>query len=138
MSKVYLDGAHTNPGFVCAAKHFPGNGIGFRDTAEEWGKYGLLYHTDIVLVQNIGSKAACIAEMLKYGYDPDKVLMVCDAPGDCAADQKSGVWYYPILVNAEKRSWDELIAYGYDKLKSGCYSQYGAQKKEEFLRNLGG
>ena len=31
MSKAYLDGAHTIPGFACAAKHFPGNGLDFRD-----------------------------------------------------------------------------------------------------------
>ena len=31
MSKAYLEGAHTNEGFACAAKHFPGNGLDFRD-----------------------------------------------------------------------------------------------------------
>lgn len=31
MSKAYLNGAHTIPGFACAAKHFPGNGQDFRD-----------------------------------------------------------------------------------------------------------
>ena len=66
---------------------------------EEWGKFGLLEHTDIVLAQDIGSKAACIAEMLKFGYDSAKVVMIGDAPGDCDAAEKNGVWYYPILVN---------------------------------------
>ncbi len=104
---------------------------------EEWGKFGLLEHTDIVLAQDIGSKAACIREMLKFGYDPDKVLMIGDAPGDCDAAEKNGVHYYPILVNHEKASWDEAIAVAYGKLQSGCYAEYGAEKKEEFLRNLG-
>ena len=49
---------------------------------EEWGKFGLLEHTDIVLAQDIGSKAACIAQMLKFGYDRKKVLMIGDAPGE--------------------------------------------------------
>ncbi len=31
MAKAYLDGAHANPGFACAAKHFPGDGLDFRD-----------------------------------------------------------------------------------------------------------
>lgn len=31
MSVEYLKGAHTIDGFVCAAKHFPGNGLDFRD-----------------------------------------------------------------------------------------------------------
>lgn len=105
---------------------------------EEWGKFGLLRHTDIVLAQDVGSKAACIAGMMKFGYDPAKVLVVGDAPGDCDAAEKNGVHYYPILVNHEKESWDEAIAVGFGKLRSGEYSDYGAQKKQEFLRNLGG
>ena len=105
---------------------------------EEWGKFGLLAHTDIVLAQDIGSKAACIAEMLKFGYDPQKVVMIGDAPGDCDAAEKNGVHYYPILVNHEKESWDEAINLAFAKLRSGEYAPYGAEKKQEFLRNLGG
>ena len=105
---------------------------------EEWGTFGLLEPTDIVLAQDIGSKAACIAEMLKFGYDLNKVVMVGDAPGDCDAAEKNGVHYYPILVNHEKESWDEAIAVAFGKLQSGEYAEYGAQKKQEFLHNLGG
>ena len=80
----------------------------------------------------------CIAEMLKFGYDVNKVVMVGDAPGDCDAAEKNGVWYYPILVNHEKESWDEAIAVAFGKLQSGEYAEYGAQKKKDFLANLGG
>ena len=105
---------------------------------EEWGKFGLLEHTDIVLAQDVGSKAACIKEMLKFGYSLDKVVMIGDAPGDCDAAEKNGVYYYPILVNHEKESWYEAIAVAYGKLQEGCYAAYGVEKKQEFLRNLGG
>ena len=105
---------------------------------EEWGKFGLLEHTDIVLAQDVGSKAACIKEMLKFGYDLDKVVMVGDAPGDCDAAEKNGVYYYPILVNHEKASWDEAIAVAFGKLQSGEYAEYGAEMKQKFLQNLGG
>ena len=105
---------------------------------EEWGKFGLLEHTDIVLAQDVGSKAACIKEMLKFGYDPNRVVMIGDAPGDCDAAEKNGVYYYPILVNHEKESWDEAIAVAFAKLQSGEYAPYEAQKKREFLHNLGG
>ena len=105
---------------------------------EEWGKFGLLEHTDIVLAQDIGSKAACIKEMMKFGYDPEKVVMIGDAPGDCDAAEKNGVHYYPILVNHEKESWDEAISVAFSKLQSGEYAAYGAEKKQAFLHNLGG
>ena len=56
MSKAYLDGAHTVPGFACAAKHFPGNGLDFRDAhlsnncndlpEDEWmASFGHVYKT---------------------------------------------------------------------------------------------
>ncbi len=56
MSKAYLEGAHTIPGFACAAKHFPGNGQDFRDAhlsnningfgeAEWMETYGMVYKT---------------------------------------------------------------------------------------------
>lgn len=56
MSVAYLNGAHTNPGFACAAKHFPGNGQDFRDAhlsnnvnyfdVEKWdATYGLVYRS---------------------------------------------------------------------------------------------
>ena len=105
---------------------------------EEWGKFGLLAHTDIVLAQDIGSKAACIAAMLKFGYDLDKVLMIGDAPGDCDAAEKNNVHYYPILVNHEKESWEEAVAVAFGKLRSGDYAEYGAEMKKRFLENLGG
>ncbi len=105
---------------------------------EEWGKFSLLEHTDIVLAQDVGSKAACIAQMLNFGYDPSKVVMIGDAPGDCDAAERNGVHYYPILVNHEKESWDEAIAVAFAKLTAGEYAAYGAEKKQEFLRNLGG
>jgi len=54
MSVEYLKGAHTIPGFACAAKHFPGNGLDFRDAhlsnnvndfdVEQWdATYGHVY-----------------------------------------------------------------------------------------------
>ena len=100
---------------------------------EEWGKFGLLAHTDIVLAQDVGSKAACIARMLQFGYDRDKVIMIGDAPGDCDAAEKNGVHYYPILVNHEKASWDEAISTAFGKLQSGDYAEYEALKKKEFV-----
>lgn len=56
MSRAYLEGAHSIPGFACTAKHFPGNGQDCRDahlsnnvntcTPEEWdATYGMVYQT---------------------------------------------------------------------------------------------
>lgn len=105
---------------------------------EEWEKYGLAAHVDLLLAQDAGTKAHCIAELLKKGYDPHHVLMVGDAPGDQAAARKNGVWFYPILVRREKESWTELREIALDKLLAGQYEDYGREKAAEFRRNLGG
>lgn len=105
---------------------------------EEWEKHGLLEHTDIVLAQNAGSKAFCIGELLKKGYDPDKTLMCGDAQGDLKAAESNGVFYYPILVRREKESWEEFMDAACGKLLDGSYGGvYQQQKKDAFLKNLG-
>ena len=106
---------------------------------EEWTKHGLYDHVDIVLAQDCGSKAHCIAEMLKFGYDPAKVLMVGDAPGDSDAARVNGVLYYPILVGSEQESWTELKETALAKLLDGTYQgAYQEEKQSAFLANLGG
>ena len=104
----------------------------------EWQEHGLLEHTDIVLSQNAGSKAFCIGELLQKGYTPEHVLMCGDAPGDCDATQKNGVFFYPILVRNEKASWEEFIAEGFERLLSGVYAgDYQTKKTAQFFKNLG-
>ena len=105
---------------------------------EEWQQHGLLEHTDVVLSQNVGSKAFCIAELLKKGYQPDHVVMCGDAPGDHQAAVKNGVYYYPILVKKEKACWEEFISEGLDRLINGTYGgEYQTEKVAAFLHNLG-
>ena len=106
---------------------------------EEWERFGLLEHTDIVMAQNVGSKAFCIAELLKKGYDKHHVLMCGDALGDMQAADKNGVYYFPILVRKEGKSWQEFMDAGLHKLLDGSYGgAYQAAKKAEFTENLGG
>lgn len=104
---------------------------------EEWERYELLGHTDIVLAQDSGSKAFCIGELLKAGYVKDHVLMCGDAPGDLDAAQKNGVFYYPILVRHEAESWQEFVDKAVSKLLDGSYGgAYQQEKIDAFLNNL--
>lgn len=106
---------------------------------DEWELYGLLEHTDIVLAQNAGSKAYCIGELLKKGYESNHVLMCGDAPGDLDAAKKNGVFYYPILVRHEKESWTEFTSEGLEHLLNNSYAGlYQENKINQFLKNLGG
>ena len=75
MSKAYLDGAHANPGLCCAAKHFPGDGLDFRDqhvansvndfSCEEWdATFGKVYQN---LIDN-GLDAIMAGHIMQPAY----------------------------------------------------------------------
>ncbi len=104
---------------------------------EEWQKWNLLDHVDVLCCQDSGSKAHCISELKKKGYTPDHILMVGDAPGDKDAADKNGVYYYPILVRHEAESWASFGG-ALAHLREGSYAAYGQQKAKEFLDNLSG
>lgn len=104
---------------------------------EEWELYHLLDYVDIILAQDAGSKAYCIQELVKKGYEKENVLMTGDAPGDYDAAKKNGVYYYPILVRQEKASWEKFVSEAVPKLREGSYGGVYQQKKvEEFVTNL--
>lgn len=104
---------------------------------EEWARCGLLGSVDVLCCQDAGSKAACIAQLKAKGYAPDHILMVGDAPGDKAAAEKNGVWFYPILVRHEAESWAELVSTALARLTADAYAPYGEALAEKFLANLG-
>ena len=102
---------------------------------EEWTRFGLLKLVDMVLCQDAGSKAYCIARLREKGYAQRDVLMVGDASGDMAAADVNGVNFYPILVQREKECWRNF-AQAAQRLKTRTYLEYGIQVREEFLSNL--
>lgn len=104
---------------------------------DEWELYHLLDYVDIILAQDVGSKAFCIQELLKKGYDKDNVLMVGDAPGDYDAAKKNDVSYYPIMVKHEKESWREFRDIAVGRLIADAYQgEYQQVKVNQFLENL--
>lgn len=103
---------------------------------EEWSRFGLLEHTDVVLAQNAGTKTNCIRALLEFGYDTDKVLMIGDALGDMEAADRNGVLYYPILAGHEKESW-QGITEGLKHLTDSTYEgEYQRKLKTRFIENL--
>ena len=104
----------------------------------EWTKHQLKEDCRVLLCQEAGSKAFCIAELMKKGYDPSKILMVGDAPGDRDAAIKNGVRYYPILVGKEGESWTCLKEEVFPKFLAGTFDdEYQAHWIHEFEKNLG-
>ena len=104
---------------------------------EEWARCGLLAHVHVLATQQDGSKAHCIAELLKKGYAPQSAVMCGDAPGDERAAAENGVHFYPILVRDEEASWEALSAF-LELVREGNAEGEEACLKAAFFRNLGG
>ena len=88
---------------------------------DEWSKHKLLEHVDIVLTQNIGSKAFCIKKLKEKGYSSDNVLMIGDALGDLNSSKSNDVLFYPIMVKKEEESWNTFANECLDKFINRQY-----------------
>lgn len=94
----------------------------------EWQKHGIADACLTLLCQDQGSKAFCIAQLLKKGYDRKKTLMVGDAPGDLESAEQNGVRFFPIIVGKEAESWRRLKEEAFAKLLSGEFDESYQQK----------
>lgn len=103
----------------------------------EWTEHGLANYVRLICGQELGSKK----EHLQYGacgkYEPEKILMIGDAPGDMRAAKDNGVCYYPINPSHEAESWERFYREAADKFFSGTYKgDYESNVIEEFLALL--
>lgn len=103
---------------------------------EEWSKNGLLDYVNLLLAQNIGTKAYCISELKKKGYEASHILMVGDAPGDEIAADENKVFFYPILVKHEADSWKEFIEHAFEKFLKKDFDDCAFLYRNQFHKNL--
>ena len=102
---------------------------------EEWRRFELLEHVDLLCTQEMGSKAFCISRLKEKGYDA--ILMCGDAPGDEQAARENGVLYYPILVNKENESWQRFLDEALRRFVSGSFAgAYQQSLLDAFNANL--
>ena len=102
---------------------------------DEWRRFGLLEHVDLLCTQEMGSKAYCISRLKEKGYGA--ILMCGDAPGDEAAAVQNGVLYFPILVNHEAESWKQFTEEALSRFLEGSYAgAYQEEQRRLFRDNL--
>lgn len=88
----------------------------------EWKRHELMPFVSEFFGQERGSKAAAIKEIRSQGFDPHKILMVGDAPGDLDAAKVNEVHFYPILFGKEKESWSTLVTKILQEFLEGRYN----------------
>ncbi len=99
----------------------------------EWKEFAISQYVRMICGQEMGAKA----EHLRYGacgkYEPEKILMIGDAPGDMDAAKENGVCFYPINPGRESESWRRFHEEAADRFFAGRYAgAYEAAVTKEF------
>lgn len=87
----------------------------------EWHEHGLDRHVAMIAGQESGGKAEILRLAMQDSYQPDKVLMIGDAPSDKAAADENGVAFYPILAGREAASWGYFYQEAAELFRAGQY-----------------
>jgi len=88
----------------------------------EWDEHGLRRYVAFLAGQERGSKQEHLALAAVGRYDPDRILMVGDAPGDWNAAQANGVLFYPIDPGSEDESWQRFFEEALPRFFAGTFA----------------
>lgn len=106
----------------------------------EWNEHNIANLVAEICGQEAGSKKEILTAAKALGYDPQKMLMVGDAPGDQKAAQDVGAYFYPINPGHEEASWErfnnEALAKFFDGTFGGEYQQKLITEFEQYLPEL--
>jgi len=76
----------------------------------------------IIAGQELGSKREHLALGAVGRYEPHKILIVGDAPGDLQAAESNGILFYPIDPGFEDESWQRFFEEGLPRFLSENYA----------------
>jgi phosphoglycolate phosphatase-like HAD superfamily hydrolase len=103
----------------------------------EWEEHGLKKHVALIAGQELGSKKEHLALAAGNRYEPSKVLMIGDAPGDRKAAEANGVLFYPIDPGQEDESWQRFYEEALPRFFAGTYAgPYMAEQVARFEKLL--
>jgi Predicted phosphatases len=104
---------------------------------KEWAEHDIDKYVQAICGQEVGSKKESLAACQKFGYEPHKMLMIGDAPGDQAAAQAVGALFYPINPGHEEDSWARFNEEACDRFFAGTFAgEYQEELIKEFEKYL--
>lgn len=100
---------------------------------KEWTEHNIDQYVQAICGQEAGSKKESLSACQQFGYEPEKMLMIGDAPGDMKAAQAVGALFYPINPGHEEESWTRFLDESCDRFFAGTFAgDYQAQLIAEF------
>jgi phosphoglycolate phosphatase-like HAD superfamily hydrolase len=88
----------------------------------EWEEHDLRPFVSLIAGQEMGSKQEHLALAAASRYEPERILMVGDAPGDWKAAQANGALFYPIDPGSEDASWQRFFEEALPRFFAGTYA----------------
>jgi phosphoglycolate phosphatase-like HAD superfamily hydrolase len=99
----------------------------------EWEEHGLRPLVSLIAGQELGSKRELLQLAAAGRYEPERILMVGDAPGDLKAAEAVGALFYPIDPGAEDASWQRFFEEALPRFFAGTYAgDYMAERIARF------
>ena len=103
----------------------------------EWEEHGIDKYVRVIAGQENGSKAEHIKLASEGRYDPDRILMIGDAPGDRRAAQANNARFFPVNPGDEEKSWELFLNEAAERFRNGEYTdEYAGALNEEFEKHL--
>jgi phosphoglycolate phosphatase-like HAD superfamily hydrolase len=88
----------------------------------EWAENDIRQYVKMIAGQELGTKSEHLAMATGGKYEKSKVLMIGDAPGDCAAARENGALFYPINPGREEESWERFHREAFGRFLEGSYN----------------
>ncbi len=105
--------------------------------SREWREHSIAQYVKAIAGQEMGKKEEHLSIAAKDKYDPDKILMIGDAPGDMKAARANNALFYPIIPGKEDLSWKKFHDEALEIFFSGKYAgEYEEKLVKEFLSYL--
>lgn len=103
----------------------------------EWTENGIYQYVRYAAGQEVGKKADQIRCITEDRYDPEKILMIGDSPGDLKAVKANNGLFFPIVPGREDEYWQKLAEEGLDRFFAGTFKgEYENSLLEEFAHCL--
>ena len=122
-----LEKLSTQADIICVSAT-PGEAL-----TREWKEHDIAKYAAVIAGQEMGKKAEHLGLTAKGKYEPDRILMIGDAPGDMKAARANDAVFFPVNPGHEEESWQLFYEEASDKFLAGEYAgDYEAKLIEEF------